>query len=195
MYKLYTTDAEGNFSNVATNTAVVTNTADAGIIDLTDAGVAGTEGQLIAPAYEGGNWYFHWDRNSGSSVDLAGDSVTQTTLHDTFIHDSTFTMNNGGAGNALNDTYRYARLNDVTVSVPIIGTGNAMNTLLPDNQAYTGLAEIWDTYNGVPPGWSVNSSYWSASPAAGDHAGIDFVTGLIDRYPDSSALLAALQVL
>ena len=215
VYKLYTADAAGNLSAVASATAVVTNTTDANRIDLS------ADGNLIAPVYVDGNWYFHWDRSDdGTSTDTGGlNGGVDYTSHD--VLDGIFTQDingaTGGGGNTT-DTYRYATLNGVKVALPSHGEatvitgyrpGTAIGNATPSlgdssvNSTYDGLLAIWDGYNGTGTGTNINGTptgwrsgnYWSATPSTNGHAGVDLYVGIVFDTFDTVGLYVALQVL
>jgi hypothetical protein len=197
VYKLYVADAAGNLSTAAGNTVVVTNTDDANRIDLTDANMAGEEGNLIKPVYVDGKWYFYWDR-SGDGTSGSADYTTHDVLDGIFTFDRS--GNSGGNGDTTN-TFRYATLNGVDVALPTYGAavnssgiatppqgmdayqnGTAIdnNPVGENNVTYDDLLAIWDAYNGsgtgtstngTPPGWQA-SWYWSATPASYGHANV-----------------------
>lgn len=203
VYKLYTVDAADNLSSVASNTVVVTNTNDANRIDLTDASVIGDEGNLIAPVYVDGNWYFHWDRSGdGTSTDTGSlnggrDYINQIVLDGIF-----------GSSAALPPN-RYATFNGVQLALPTHGdvtltTGFRPGTAIDNspngeaNPTYDDLLAIWDGYNGTgtgtningtPPGWQTYD-YWSA-----DRRNVVLALGYVYVSVDTPYNYVALQVL
>ncbi len=217
VYKLYTADAAGNLSAVAGKTAVVTNTTNANSIDLTDAGVAGDEGNLIAPVYVDGNWYFHWDRSGDGSSANSGalNSGNDFTSHN--ILDGIFTRDVNGNANPGTDTdnsYRYATLNGVKLALPVQGDGGGVTGVRPGtaidnspagetNPTYDDLLAIWDAHNGAgtetsvggtPAGWQANQ-YWSATSVTGGHAIVNLNLGSVSGGTDGGGAYVALQVL
>ncbi|MFH1020489.1 MAG: Ig-like domain-containing protein [Pseudomonadota bacterium] len=207
VYKVYATDAAGNLSAVAGNTVLVTNTASASQIDLTDGAVGGDEGLLIAPVLVDGKWYLHWDRSgNGTSGNIGAlNGGSDFTAHNTL--DAIFTEDSSGNANPgvdTTDTYRYATLNGVRVVLPTQGDGQSgiggWYTLV-NNGAYTDLAEIWDTYNtgvptdGMPSGWAAGW-YGTATPSLNGHAGVKLSTSEVwGGFTDVDTLYVALQVL
>ena len=208
VYKLYTTDAAGNLSAVATNTVVISNTATT-IINLTDSGVTGDEGNLIAPVQVEGAWYYHWDRSGdGTTLDEGGADYTTHNVLDEIFKATLAEVNAGqtGTGTDTTDLIRYATLNGVKVALPTANGGvtypqgiNAYQngTAYTDEGAssngttssFNELLAIWDAYNGtgtntdikgVPTGWQA-SDYWSATPSASGHANVNLNNGFTTR--------------
>ncbi len=120
-----------------------------------------------------------------------------------------------GTDGDTDNTYRYATLNGVKLALPTVGDGSTRidsysyrpGTAVSgtaNNPTYDDSLAIWDAYNGTgtgmrmdgtPPGWDDVSSYWSATPGASDHAGINLVTGFVDLASDFSGFHVAVEVL
>lgn len=165
-------------------TSSSTSLAGQAVIDL------GSYGNLINPVQVDNKWYYYWDRSGDGTCADSGtlnggmDQVSHDVLDTIFTQDLSGVT--GGNGNTT-DTYRYATLNGVRVALPTQGDGltNISNLYrLADNQSYTDLAEIWDTYNsgdqtaGMPSGWMADD-YWSATPSAGGYASLDLRSGIV----------------
>jgi hypothetical protein len=177
VYKLYVFDAAGNMSVVAGNTVLVTNTANASQINLTDAAVTGNEGGLIAPVYVDGQWFMYWDHSgdgtsantigtvfgagTGNSTDL---SLSHDDLDAIFKFGSNFTTVKPGwasgapldGSNDTTDTYRFSTLNGVKLALPTApSTGNKAGTTIDNiptgepNTTFNDLLAIWDAHNGT----------------------------------------------
>jgi hypothetical protein len=176
------------------------------VIDL------GTYGLLIAPVQVNGNWYYFWDLSgdgtSANTGSLNGgvDYVNHYFLDGLFAYDingvANTTVQNFDSNYGTTNDYRYATINGVNLALPTIGTGNASESgiyYLNDNQFYTDLAEIWDTYNsgyqtsGMPVGWK-NEGCWSATPSTSGHAGLSVYSGKVGNTYNSSSSYVALQV-
>ncbi|MDD4950445.1 cadherin domain-containing protein, partial [Sulfuricurvum sp.] len=204
-FTIHATDTTGNSTDQSVALSV-TNVAEKGdsLIDL------GSYGNLIAPVQVNGNWYYYWDRSgNGTSADTGAlnggvDYITHDVLDAIFTYASDFTTT-GGGGNTDN-TYRYATINGVQVALPTTGTGisneGASNYYLGNDQFYTDLAAIWDTYNsgnqtqGIPTGWQSNY-YWSSTPSDSGHALVYTGDGFVVNYfdGDTGNGYVALQVL
>jgi hypothetical protein len=215
VYKLFTTDVAGHLSAAASNTVVITNTIDANRIDLS------TAGNLIAPVYVDGKWYFHWDR-SGDGTRSGVDYTTHDVLDEIFANDiagvANTTVANRDGNYGTTDTYRYATLNGIKVALPTTNGGtafpNGINNYQPGtaidntpagetNPSYDDLLAIWDGYNstgtntiinGTPPGWQPGG-YLSATPSWSGHAFVVLTNGYIYDYDDLVNDFVALQVL
>lgn len=198
-YKLYTVDAAGNLSVASTNTFTVNTPVTVGqsVIDL------GTT-QLIAPVQVEGRWYYHWDRNKNGVADGAD---TLNNLVESFagLMDPVFKYDiNGVAGPGVNDVYRYASINGVSLALPVFGgvhtdqkfySGTAVSgNTYTDNPTYGGLLAIWDAYNGtgtgtglsgVPSGW-YQYGYWSSSQGWNKKASLAFQNGYTYNNGDFS---------
>jgi len=189
---------------------VSTYTLGQAIIDL------GVYGTLIDPVQVDGKWFYAWDMN-GDGVQnnlIATNGLYDTTTHDVldglFNHDSngvtnTTVVNADGNYGTTND-YRFATLNGVNVALPTTGTGLAnegsATYYLNDNQTYTDLAEIWDSFNmgyqtnGTPVGWQEGAAYWSATPGDYGHATVyTSGAGSVGSSYDNNNTYVALQVL
>jgi hypothetical protein len=141
------------------NTAVGPNTNAR--VDTIDLG-----GTLLIHGYQvEGLWYYHWDRNSNGVGDR-GDIVDHNTLDAIFIWNSSFSSNNGPAD--TNNTYHFATINGVQVSLPNFGYGSdpyPINSPIPGtavsgestsgtaNPTYNQLTAIWDAFNGTGVGY------------------------------------------
>ncbi|MGI9213571.1 MAG: Calx-beta domain-containing protein [Methylococcaceae bacterium] len=196
------------------DTQTVSYFAGQAVIDL-----GSQYGKLIKPVQvDGGHWYYFWDRSGDGSI--AGvDYTTHDVLDQIFNQDINGTV--GGEGNT-NDTYRYATLNGVHLALPRQGDGRtgissyyyANGTAVGGspasvgstaiNPTYDDLLAIWDAYNGTgsgrsnygtPPGWDDYRDYWSATPSASGHAGVNLVYGYVDDYGDIGNIYVALEVL
>lgn len=173
------------------------------VIDL------GDYGKLIAPVHidndgdgTADSWFYYWDRSgdgtSASSGSLNGgkDYTAREVLDSIFKYDINGNLDTDGK---TDNTYRYATLNGVKVALPTLVGGSDRDYLL-DNQAYTDLAEIWDTYNNgyepdaTPPGWQ-SMYYWSATPSANGHSAINLDDGFITEGNVDNNLSVVLQVL
>lgn len=204
---------------------VVTNTTNANIIDLTDAGVAGDEAQLIAPVQVEGHWYYHWDRSgngtnaSTGSLNGGADTTTHDVLDGIFANDISGTPNstvpNADGNYGTTNIYRYATLNGVNLALPTAGEtplvtdayrpGTAVADGATPNATYDDLLAIWDahngsgtgkTINGMPSGWPAGAGYWSATPSTNCHASVGMNDGYVyDLFDGNSNLFAALEVL
>lgn len=153
VYKLYTADAEGNLSAVASDTVVVSNTSTTAM--SLNAGTADTDyGNLIAPVYVDKNWYFAWDLNGdgtqnttqdtsgkfnhdGSTANASGtgyqrDFMTHDVLDGIFRYDSAGNLetsaNAVGAVGDTDNTFRFGSLNGVKLALPTIGNGETTAT-------------------------------------------------------------------
>lgn len=224
VYKLYTADAAGNLSAVASDTAVVTNTATT-TMDISDGTVVADGADLIAPVYVDGNWYYYWDRSGdGSSADSGGlngglDSATHDVLDGIFANDINGVANtavtNWDGNYGTTDTYRYATLNSVKVALPTPGDaslaqGTRPGTAIDNNPAgeanptYDDLLAIWDGYNGAgvgdtnidgtPPGWQA-VDYWTATHMTLGHALVYLNSSYHGSTFDTVNHCVALQVL
>ena len=162
VYKLYSTDASGALSAVASDTVVVSNTAT-NAISLT----GGTEstpygndfGQLIAPVYVDKKWYFAWDMNgdgvhnvtnrvsgkfnaTGYQANAAG-SGWQV---DIVSHDVLDQLLNAYSDPALgrvtntNDSARFGTLNGVSLALPKLGLNDSTPMTISANGTPTNTA-------------------------------------------------------
>lgn len=182
----------------------------------------GAYGQLIAPVFVDGRWYYYWDRSGdGSSANLGNlnggsDKVDHNSLDRLFNRDSNGVMREGDGI----ESHRYATLNGVRVALPTAGESPARRILhagtaidnLPAgeiNLPYDDLLAIWDGYNGsgaglssagVPTGWAA-APYWSATPlefghAMGyGHAIVDLRSGELAVMVDQEVEYVALQLI
>ncbi len=205
---LRATDYAGNFTDEALAISVTDDPNDGLAIQTSiDLGAYGT---LIQPYQYDSDGdgvvdkiLYHWDRSgdgtSANTGSLNGglDTVTYETLATLFLQDSNGNLN---SGTQINDTYRYATLNGVQVALPV--AGRPVDQTLLDNQAYTGLAEFWDTYNsgymtsGQPAGWAT-SYYWTSTPSGNTkHGSLFLANGQLLFQWDSSqtGYMVALEV-
>lgn len=177
------------------------------VIDL------GKCGKLIHPVYIDGKWFYYWDKSGDGTRadkgDLNGgkDYVSHDLLDELFNHNingkpNTKVRNHDGYYGTTND-YRYGTINGVNLALPALDTNNSLQNgsyYLQDNQAYTNLAKIWDSYNkgfntdGTPSGWQ-NSYYWSATPSPLGHVFVDLETGYVDFTFDFDSVYVVLEVL
>jgi hypothetical protein len=208
------TDLAGNANLAAASASQEFNTTNSfvageSVIDL------GTYGQLIAPTFVDGYWYYHWDRSgdgtSGDSGPLNGgvDYVSHDVLDALFTEDVT-----GQAGSGeTTDLTRYATLNGVRVALPSIGEATATAGYRPgttvdndpvgeSNLIYDDLLAVWDAHNGnalavdtngTPSGWK-SSHYWSATATAGGHAYLYLGGGYVEDGLDFGNSYVALRV-
>lgn len=205
---LRATDRAGNTTD-ATLAISVTNDPNDGVALQTSIDL-GAYGTLIQPyQYDSDadgvvdKILYHWDRSgNGTSANTGSlngglDTVTYETLATLFRQDSNGNLN---SGTQINDTYRYATLNGVQVALPV--AGRAWDQTLQDNQAYTGLAEFWDTYNsgfmtsGQPAGWAP-SYYWTSTPSGNTKHGALFLPNgqlLFEWDSSQTGYMVALEV-
>jgi len=194
-FTIRATDSVG--SHTYQNVALSVSTPGQSVFDL------GSYGKLIDPIQVDGNWYYYWDRSGdGTSYD-SGDDTTHDVLDGLFNHDingvvNTTVQNYDGNYGTTND-YRYATINGIKLALPTAGAGydyESGQNYLDDNQNYTDLAEIWDSTNGAPGGWSAGN-YWSATPSVHGHAIVTLYYGLVGDYTvgDNFNARVALQVL
>jgi hypothetical protein len=212
-YRVYMEDAAGNLS-AASNSSVVVRP---NVIDLGSA-----YGKLIAPVQVEGKFYYFWNRDGDGSAG-SGDAVTHNVLDSLFQKDEAGNIeasyNAVGTVGRTDNTYRYATLNGVKVALPTYGstlsginasppngfkngTASSLNTTA-NNPTYDDLLAIWDSYNGtgltsgtsgLPAGW-VADGYWSATPTASGHAGVNLTAGYVVDDSDTNFHYVALQVL
>ncbi|MBF0255916.1 MAG: cadherin repeat domain-containing protein, partial [Gammaproteobacteria bacterium] len=175
IYKLYATDTGGNLSAASAHSVVVTNTTGNAI--SLNMSKDENYGQLMAPVYVEGQWYFIWDLNGDglhSAVQNAagryspdGDEINKPGSgyqYDYATHavlGGIFTQDVNGAGNATatSDTYRYTTLNGLKLALPTIGEapfaghglrpGTAVDSGLVSNPTYDDLLAIGDAHNGA----------------------------------------------
>lgn len=120
------------------------STSAAYLIDL------GTDGKLILPATVGSDVFYYWDFDGSGAP---SDTATLSSLKSRFNGGSNFT-----------GTEPQITLSGVGIALPAIGITTPVNGgALSDNGNYTGLAAIWDYFNGAPTGWPT-SFYCSSSP-------------------------------
>ncbi len=206
---LRATDRAGNSTDQALTINVTDDPNDGVAIQASiDLGIYGT---LIQPyQYDSDadgvvdKILYHWDRSgdgtSANTGSLNGglDTVTYDTLATLFRADRDGNLD---SNSQIDDTYRFATLNGVQVALPV--AGRPVDQTLQDNQAYTGLAEFWDTYNsgfmtsGQPASWSP-SYYWTSTPSGNTkHGSIFLANGTLLFQFDSSqtGYMVALEVL
>jgi hypothetical protein len=202
------TDLAGNLGAAGASQSVAVTTPSS--ISL-----GSSYGNLIAPITEQGGTYYYWDRSGDGT--LAGSSsggldyVAMTTLIPLFSHDF-----NNAAGSVIDETYHYAWINGVHLSLPTLGAAYPGNGILMPgtaaNTTYSGLLGIWDSQNasgttndgigtdgtvsyGVPSGWP-NMIFWSATPTAtGEHAAMYLSNGQVYTTTTTNWAYVALQVL
>jgi len=174
------------------------------VIDL-----GSTYGKLIHPVMvDGTRWYYYWNK-SGTGTANSGDIMTHIYLNTIFMQD-TSGVTNPTAGTPTSNTYRYATINEVKLALPTVGDGSSVinsegyrnGTAVSGtavNDTYDDYLAIWDAYTGVPPGWSADDVYWSATPAASGHSFIllrnGYVYGYVNDYYSLYYSYVAVEVL
>ena len=190
-----TSGTTGNYADTTAGTggstafSTTTDTADISVtlpappavIDL------GADGKLILPIQVEGHTYYFWDRD-GDGVAYYGDAVEHTTLSSIFTHNAAGQIENGGNAvgteGVMDDTFRFATINGVTIALPTLGTATSLNhpgydnllsntgsgdinqplmssTTVNDgtqtNADYNDLLAVWDAFNG-------NANHWYNQP-------------------------------
>jgi len=180
------------------------------VIDL------GSYGKLIAPVQVNGHWYYFWDRSGDGTSYNAGSLNNGIDYCSHYTLDSIFTQDIHGIqnpGTGTTNTFRYATLNGIRVALPTIGDGSILlpqsTYHLADNQNYTDLAAIWDTYYSDyqtetrPPDWPTDYfflgdrvGYWVATQSPSlNPAAIHLSTGYVEEEGRQEVHLVVLEVL
>jgi len=111
---------------------------------------AGEFGWLYEPIEINGKTYAIWDINKDGGIN---DKVTKDVLDSIFNRDINGNLNttgqNSDGGYGTTQTYRYGNMGDYKVALPTLGANASLGEQLADNQSYSGLASVWDTYNNV----------------------------------------------
>ena len=110
----------------------------------------GANGKLTLPIQVGSDVYYYWDLNGdGTPSDLETMATTK----------GRFT-----SGGDFGGTEPQITLDGINIVLPELGIASPVNYgNLVDNSAYTGLAALWDAFNGAPTGWPA-SSFLSSTP-------------------------------
>ncbi|MDI9335500.1 MAG: Ig-like domain-containing protein [Gammaproteobacteria bacterium] len=212
-------DLNSNFNATITNGFLFNHTLDLGSVG----GVS--LGKLSNGVQVGGNWYYFWDKSGDGAVSYSdvntggsnrGDTVTYSELSALISRNYTI----GGSTFKLEIPSITTNPNppdfasDVRI-LPTIANGQGINP----NTANSGLAAVWDAFNGtktnpiynyegVPPNWAgqgnelsiLQSYYWTnlaATTLGGEngHAVAVLGTGLVLPKVDTDYYYAALKVI
>jgi len=161
--------------------------------------------------------YYYWSRDG----DLSNDKNTNQDRVNHDVLDGIFQYDSNGVMIAKPDTtdvFRYAKLSGVGLALPTAPPAGDLNTdgsgfrqstttgageVSDFNKPYD-LSAIWDAYcdplsgSGVPLGWDINYSFWSATYASGSgsaavHQGFNLgngsTTGTVDNAKNYHVIL------
>ena len=110
----------------------------------------GADGKLILPAQVGSDVYYYWDFDGSGAP---SDTENLTTSKGRFA-----------SGGNFSGSEPQITLSGTNIVLPEIGTASPVDGgNLADGGSYSGLAALWDAYDGIPAGWPA-SWYLSSSP-------------------------------